>query len=275
MKNIKINPLFFFVLLISVFLKIEEKFLFAFLTATLHETGHLLMIKGSTVELKCIKIEPFGISIKLKSQFIKNPFEEIRIAIAGPLYNFMVSFVCLVLLRDKTHFLIVSNLCMGTFNLIPALPLDGGRILKAYLFKKTGYLKSYKLTLIVTRIISVLITISGLFILYITRFNFSVCIIGFFLFFNLFSEKNHTYFFMLKEITSYKEKNKEIEKMPVTHIAINKNFYIRKIFYDLSLWGYHIFSVVENGKILRTFTEGELMEGMIKYGSSAKVEDLL
>lgn len=275
MKNIRINPLFFFVLLISVFLKIEEKFLFAFLTATLHETGHLLMIKGSKVELKYIKIEPFGISIKLKSQFISDPKEEIKIAIAGPLFNFAVSFICLILLRDKTHFLIISNLCMGVFNLVPALPLDGGRILKAHLFKKTGYLKSYKLTLVVTRIISTLTVISGLFILYITKFNFSVCIIGFFLFFNLFSEKNHTYFFMLKEITSYKEKNKEIEKMPVTHIAVNKNFYIRKIFYDLSLWGYHIFSVVENGKILRTFTEGELMEGMIKYGSSARVEDLL
>lgn len=275
MKNIRINPLFFFVLLISVFLKIEEKFLFALLTATLHEMGHLLMIKGSKVELKYIKIEPFGISIKLKNLFIKDPDDEIKIAIAGPLSNFIVSFLCLILLKEKAHFLFVSNLCMGLFNLIPALPLDGGRILKSRLSKNMGYLKSYKLTLLITRIISIITTISGLFILYITKFNFSVCIIGFFLFFNLFSEKNHTYFFMLKEITSYKEKIKKIEKMPVTHVAVNKNFYIRKIFYDLSLWGYHIFSVVENGKILTTFTEGELMEGLIKYGSSAKVEDLL
>ncbi len=275
MKNIKVNPLFFFVLLISLFLRIEEKFLFALLTATLHEMGHLLMIKGSKVELKYIKIEPFGISIKLKNLFLKDPNDEIKIALAGPVSNFIISFLCFVLLREKTHFLCFSNLCMGLFNLLPALPLDGGRILKAHLSKKMGYLKSYKLTLLVTRIISIITLISGLFILFITKFNFSVCIIGFFLFFNLFSEKNHTYFFMLKEITSYKEKNKEIEKMPVTHIAVNKNFYIRKILYDLSLWGYHIFSVVDNGKVLKTFTEGELMEGLIKYGSSAKVEDLL
>ena len=275
MKNIKINPLFFFVLLISIFLKVWDMFFLAFLTATLHEVGHLIMIKGSRVEIKYIKIEPFGISIKLKNLFIKNPQDEIKIAIAGPLCNFIVSLLCLVLLKEKAHFLYFSNLCMGLFNLLPALPLDGGRILKAHLSKKMGYLRSYKLTLFITRIISVITVATGFFILYVTKFNFSVCIIGFFLIFNLFSEKNHTYFFMLKEITSYKEKNREIEKMPVNHVAVNKNFYIRKIFYDLSLWGYHIFSVVENGKVLRTFSEGELMEGLIKYGSSAKVEDLL
>lgn len=275
MKNIKISPYFFIIFLISVFLGIYKNFLLAFFTVFFHEAGHLLFINKSKIEINYIKIEPFGITIRLKSFFIKNNKEEILIALWGPLFNFILAFLSFVFFKEKLMFFTLSNLSMGVFNLLPAYPLDGGRILRAFFSEKIGYLKSYRLTFKATKIISSLITVMGLFVIYKTKFNFSVCIIGAFLLFNLAKEKNQTYYYLLKELTDYKEKNKDIDKMPVKYIAVNKNFIVRKILCELSFSRYHIFSVIEKGKIIATFTEGELMEGIIKKGSKVKICDLM
>ena len=275
MKKIKVSLYFFIMVAISFFLDFHKEFFLAFLTILFHELGHLISIKTSKIEISFIKIEPFGITIRLKNFFIKNPKEEFMVAVSGPLANFILSLICYLLFKDKASFFILSNISMGVFNLLPAYPLDGGRMLMAHLTKTKGYLKSYRLVLTLTKITGIFLVVMGIFIIFISGFNLSFCVIGAFLFFNLSGEEKRTYFYLLKELTEYKEKNRDVEKMPVKQVAVNKNFLIRKILCDLSFLSYHIFTVIEKGKIARTFTEGELMEGLIKYGGKAKICDLM
>ena len=273
MKKITVNPLTPPVFLITVFLGVWRGYLLALLTALFHEAGHLIACSGERVEIIKIRLEPFGISFLLKEEFFKSPGVEIRVALAGPLMNFFIAFIFLFF-GEKGEFIVISNLFMGFFNLIPCLPLDGGRILKACFCEKYGYLRGYKFTLFISRIISAFIVIFGVYLIIKTGFNFSLVLIGSFLFFGLLTGKNHSMKYLLKELYGYKEKEKNLKKMKICHIALSGECEVIKILDTLTLSSYHIFSYVKDGKIKKTYTEGELFDALLKYGGRVKISQL-
>ena len=78
---------------------------------------------------------------------------EFKIAIGGPICSFVLAFLFwifylvtsrladLVLITGLLRYLAYINLALGIFNLIPGFPLDGGRVLRALYWKKTGSLR--------------------------------------------------------------------------------------------------------------------------------------
>ncbi len=273
-KLIRINPCLYGVIIITYLLGFLKEYLSMFLILFLHEISHLIVIKAERIEISFIKAEPFGITVRLKDKLLKNPREEIYMAISGPLCNFIIFIICHFFFPRAKYFM-YANLSMGLFNLLPAYPLDGGRILRAYLSIKHGYIKSYRFVLILTKITAVLIAVLGIIILWITRFNFFICLTGCFLYFNVLTEKNYSYYYVMREISEYKKKNRNIEKIPVINIAVSPEFHLRKIISDLSFTRYYIFSVIDEGKKVAEFTEGELIEAILNSGSSIKIKDSL
>ncbi len=122
-------------------------------SVVLHELGHALVARGSGVPAKGIVLLPIGgVTILDESQAISNPAEtwkrDIRIAVAGPLVNLAIAGVsALVILALLPQFqfwnqpfiypgnllrsLVWANVYLGLFNLLPAYPMDGGRVLRA------------------------------------------------------------------------------------------------------------------------------------------------
>ncbi|MEG3439664.1 site-2 protease family protein [Pannus brasiliensis CCIBt3594] len=120
--------------------------LLLFLSVLLHELGHSLTARSQGIEVNSITLFLFGglASIDRES---RTPNEALRVAIAGPTVSFLL-FGALSL-TDRlfnlnpiasymVSYLAEINLFLGLFNLIPGLPLDGGQILKAIVWKATG-----------------------------------------------------------------------------------------------------------------------------------------
>lgn len=120
--------------------------LLLFASVLAHELGHSLIALRQGTEVKSITLFIFGGLASLGDE-AKTPGESFRVAIAGPL----VSFSLFGLLNAIGYFspitgplaamlaLLASvNLALGIFNLIPGLPLDGGNVLKALVWKITG-----------------------------------------------------------------------------------------------------------------------------------------
>jgi Zn-dependent protease len=112
----------------------------------LHELGHSLVAKSQGIQVNSISLFIFGgvASIDRES---KTPAEAFRVAIAGPLVSLLLFGLFALLERFLPHSSILSllaielariNLIIGLFNLIPGLPLDGGQVLKAAVWKLTG-----------------------------------------------------------------------------------------------------------------------------------------
>jgi len=122
-----------------------------FLSVFGHELSHALMARAEGIEIEEIVLHPFGGLARLKTQ-PQSPRGEFRIAVAGPAASFLLfllAFVGAKIAALGNHeatvvvfFLIASgNLLLALFNLFPGYPLDGGRVLRAILWRSSGNIK--------------------------------------------------------------------------------------------------------------------------------------
>ena len=145
-----------------------------FLCVVLHEYGHALMAKRFGIKTKDIILSPIGGIARLED-LPERPLHEMLIAIAGPLVNIVIAFFLIGILAlgfnepiiphtvsdhlqepsDFIRALIAINLLLFFFNLIPAFPMDGGRILRALLAIKLGRSKATTIASVVGRIMSI------------------------------------------------------------------------------------------------------------------------
>jgi Zn-dependent protease len=113
-----------------------------------HELSHALMARAEGIEIEEIVLHPFGGLARLRTQ-PQSPGAELRIAMAGPAASFL--FATLAFGATKVaalgnygatvvvFFLIAwGNLLLAVFNLFPGYPLDGGRVLRAILWRRSG-----------------------------------------------------------------------------------------------------------------------------------------
>ena len=116
-----------------------------------HELSHALMGRTEGIEIEEIVLHPFGGLARLKTQ-PENPKAEFRIAVAGPAASFLFSLVAFggMVLTSTLHFdfgtaffffIGAGNLLLAVFNLFPGYPLDGGRVLRAIIWKRSGNIR--------------------------------------------------------------------------------------------------------------------------------------
>ena len=122
-----------------------------FLSVLGHELSHALMGRAEGIEIEEIVLHPFGGLARLRNE-PDSPRAEFRIAIAGPAASFVFGAISFLLMLPAmlsnypaiggVLFLLgAGNLLLAIFNLFPGYPLDGGRVLRALLWRRTGDIK--------------------------------------------------------------------------------------------------------------------------------------
>jgi Zn-dependent protease/CBS domain-containing protein len=160
----------------------------------LHEMGHALVAQRSGVAVRSIILLPIG-GITLMEDLSAqnpNPTRDIRIALAGPLVNMALAAISgvfiLAFLPEANLFampfvhpanlpraLFWSNVFIGAFNLLPAYPMDGGRVLRAYLSERMEYVRATRIAVTVGQAFAMLLIFLGV-------WNPWLMLVGFFLF---------------------------------------------------------------------------------------------
>lgn len=147
----------------------------------LHELGHALTARRYGIATRDITLLPIGGVARLE-RMPENPIEEFLVAIAGPAVNVLIAaalFAALVALQgisELTRYqpwggnfllqLMAANIILVVFNLIPAFPMDGGRVLRAVLTHFSGdYVGATQVAASVGQAVAILFGIVGLFVL--------------------------------------------------------------------------------------------------------------
>ena len=131
--------------------------LLVFACVLLHELGHALTARRYGITTRDIILLPFGGVARLR-KMPEKPQQEIVVALAGPAVNLVIAVVLFGILSmlgrpielqslsgDLPGMLLVINVWMLLFNLIPAFPMDGGRVLRAVLAFRLPYTRATRI----------------------------------------------------------------------------------------------------------------------------------
>lgn len=136
----------------------------------LHELGHALVARRYGIATRRIILSPIGGIAQLEGMPSK-PRQELAIALAGPAVNFVLAaglwilspFFGAGLLASLVGSLIIANLTLGLFNLVPAFPMDGGRALRAFLAERMGSRRATETAARVGKGVAIAMGLYGLF----------------------------------------------------------------------------------------------------------------
>jgi Zn-dependent protease len=139
--------------------------LLAFPMVLLHELGHALVARRLNVPILGIDLHFFGGAAKMAHP-PRTARDEVLISAAGPAVSMVLAGIFLALWgitgAGLLYYLGLVNLLLGGFNLLPALPMDGGRIFRAILSKRLGRLRATRVAVKVARGVAVALGIWGL-----------------------------------------------------------------------------------------------------------------
>ncbi|MEZ4238241.1 MAG: site-2 protease family protein [Myxococcota bacterium] len=127
----------------------------AFASVVLHELGHALAARRYGIGTNHITLYPWG-GVAAIEGMPEDPDQEIVIALAGPAVNFALAgiggWAWLLFGQQVLMAFVGANLVMGVFNLIPAFPMDGGRVLRSVLAKWMGWDEASRVSLKIGRV---------------------------------------------------------------------------------------------------------------------------
>lgn len=157
-----------------------------FLAFIIHEAGHLLAMKLCSCKPRGVIISSFDVKILESGRFRVPLFKDIVITLAGPLFN-LTAFACTF---SANRVFAGVNLCIGLFNLLPALSLDGGQVLYLILSKFFTADTCVRVINTATVIISAPLFFFGIMVLLNSPYNFSLLFIGIYLILSLFLKRD-------------------------------------------------------------------------------------
>jgi len=149
-----------------------------FLCVLLHEFGHIFTARAFGIRTPEVILLPIG-GVSRLEHIPERPREEFLIAVAGPLVNIVIALVLMLIGVAKLptdplaalanndgsmiERLAVVNLFLALFNLLPAFPMDGGRVLRALLASRLGYLHATETAAMIGQWVAFALGFLGLF----------------------------------------------------------------------------------------------------------------
>jgi Zn-dependent protease/predicted transcriptional regulator len=247
-----------------------------FACVVFHEFGHALAAQKYGIKTKDIVLYPIGGVARLE-KLPEEPKQELWVAIAGPLVNIGI-FVILSIVLKFTGFdlenlesikigpntivlyLASANLILALFNLIPAFPMDGGRILRAFLAIRMPRARATKIAGSIGQFLAILFIFYGLFN------NPILVLIGLFIFLGAAAEVSHTQQESL--LKGFKVKDAIMMKFQILAFDAPLSKAVEKL---LNSQATH-FVVVKDDVAVGTLSKNEIIKGLQEGGENLIIE---
>lgn len=256
-----------------------------FILVTLHELGHSIAAQHYGVPVKQIVLLPIGGVAQLQ-RMPRNPIQELVIAIAGPAVNVALAILMgavsvafgLSLLAPLQllvggftisfgtlfSYIFFYNIILALFNMLPAFPMDGGRVLRALLALRFNYGKATRFAVNVGRGLAILLGLYGLF-----SGGIFLILIAFFIFTGATQEGQLA--------QQYEQlRGLKVEHAYSPQVAILSPYDDLQRAITLRLMGWQSdFPVFENGRLAGFVTEDTLLSAMSRLGPGTFVKEIM
>ena len=274
MKKLRIHPATYVFIIIFGLTGFGAVLIPYFVSIVLHELAHGFVAKKCGYSLNKVWILPYGACLSFE-EFSFNPNDEIKIAIAGPIMNAILIIVTVMFwwifpeTYSTTYSFVLSNFSIILTNLLPAFPLDGGRILTSFLrkkFKQKNVQKTtFALNLIVSCCFLILFIVSAF-----SKINFSFALMAIFVFIGIFDGKFQGKYSPLFLSTTKKKK----EILPVKSVFISSLTPLYKILPEITNEKFCVFFVRYQNNTIKLLTEVQIQKFFETKPLNSCLEDI-
>lgn len=283
--GISVNIHITFLLLLLLFLSAGPKWLFlvgaVFFFVTIHELCHSLVAQYFKVKVKEITLLPIG-GVSTMSKMPEKPIQEFLISIAGPLSNIAIVLIFFfpmkLLLGSDILFHKLStdswkltlayaywiNLILAAFNMLPAFPMDGGRVLRAILARRMGYQKGTHVAATFGHIFALAFAYFG-----IIKFNLVLVAIAIFIYIAASSEEVQV------DIRETLKKFRVRDILARDFTVVRPDFTLARALEMIFHSHQEDFPVVEGGRLVGFLTRQNVMKGIHQFGVSKPVSEVM
>jgi Zn-dependent protease/predicted transcriptional regulator len=252
-----------------------------FVCITLHEYGHAIVASQFGINARKITLYPIG-GIASLEKLPDHPKQELLISIAGPAVSFTIAALMFLFapqkisaglfknytnIIDSTNIVYsigVFNLILGLFNLIPAFPMDGGRIFRALLAFKLNYIKATAIAASVGKVIAGLFIIAGL-----VTMNILLMVIGVFII--LFANAEESYLRLKSLVHGLRLK----EVLMNDYESIDGRMKVNEAANILDSHHSKYFIVMEDGKPIGTLNRLEVIKAVSEQNYEQPIHELM
>lgn len=256
--------------------------LLAFGFVTAHELSHSILAKKFKVKVDSITLLPIG-GVANMGSIPNKPKQEFLISIAGPLFNILLSLILaypLYLLLGSFSFFHPSlatwsqtisyafwiNPILAVFNLVPAFPMDGGRILRAFLASRMSYIKATHIATTLGHVFAFFFVFWGI----VSRPpNIILVIIAIFVYIAASQEQ------MQVEVTTLLKRFYVEDILPNDFFTVTADTKLASILETVFHSHQEDFPVVEDGKLVGVITRSILISSIHKLGLEVKAKDIM
>lgn len=167
--RISIHPLSHIVIFLSIITGSFLELITLLTIVLIHELGHVYAAKGFGWKVIEVQILPFGGVAIVEEPGAVPAREEIIVALAGPLQNGCLAGIAWLMMWTGVwdeawcHYLIKVNAMIGLFNLLPILPLDGGKMMQGLVSLRVGYYRTLAVCAWISLSLSALMLIVGIY----------------------------------------------------------------------------------------------------------------
>lgn len=261
------------IILFFILLSLNKSIILAFISIFLHEISHIIVAKRNGCKFNNFKIHIYGTSAQFINIDELSKKEKIQIYLAGPCMNLAIAciffFVGLIINNSIVDKIININLNLLFFNILPAYPLDGSRILEIILSGKILYKEVTDIISKISYMIAIgLITISLVIFIYNKGINISLIIAAIIIYLITKSEKKSAMYILMGNI--FVKRNKLLRNKYIENKSIS-------VYYKLGLANvmaiidknrFNSFYVLDDDlRLLFIMHEDELIEALKLYGN--------
>lgn len=169
----------------------QTQFLFcSFVSALLHESAHIASYIFFNASVLSIEVLPFGLSASIGRSSSLSCKAEIVSSVSGPLMNLGLAVLFILLPKSLivgSEYFIYCNFAFFIVNMLPVIPLDGGRVLYFFLLRNHKLDSVSMIVKIVSFLVSSSVLVLGIYILLVTGLNMSILLIGIYLLLYIFT----------------------------------------------------------------------------------------
>ena len=276
--RLRLNP-YFLVLLAALgaagFLA-ETATLFA--VVLLHELAHAAVARASGLTVRELELLPFGGVARLRDPVEFDPAVEAAVAAAGPAANallYLVGVACAPLIEPDGRFVdayLQANLAIGLFNLLPALPLDGGRILRAVLVRRIGFRRATELAARLGKLCAVALAVTGSVLLVHQRANVSLLVVAFFLYVAAAREQYLAPYVFARYLARKQRELERCRSLRARQVVTFEGTPVKEVMQGFAPRDYHVVWVLDpQGRVKGVATEREIIDAVFRTGVETPV----